>query len=523
MSKEKTTGPYQNTFFLLFVTATFVSNVGTWLFSVGSGWLMTELDSSAFMVSLVQTATLIPLFVLAIPAGAIGDIYDQKKIIVITQSLLILNTLVFAYIVYLGKASVTLLLVFTLLNGVGAAFSRPIMAALVPRLVQRSHLRTAVNLTGIAYNLSRALGPILGGTLITLYALDMPFWIDGLSFGAVVLVILFWKNDTNDNDLPKQKLTWAMGDSIRFLRYTPALYHSILRAVLFFFPAAALWALMPLIAREQFAGGPDLYGYLLGASGFGAVSSVLFSKVASKTIGTNRLTVLVSCMLGICLLLLGFVASKYVALGICLVAGICWQLAFTNLMTSTQYALPKWYGARGMAYFLMAMSGSLGIGSALWGVFSDETSLTYGLYAAGILSIVIAFIGTRFPLDQAKSGNFTAATDIPELSIPTEGENEGWVLIHIEYALGKVDRQEAINKIRTLRNKRYRSGAIDWKLFSPADRSDTLIESFYEVSLEQYERHREQITQYDREQIEELIAWFKDHQGSVDRKHYLEV
>ncbi|MGB3467728.1 MAG: MFS transporter, partial [Cyclobacteriaceae bacterium] len=279
MVSEKESSPFKNTFFLLFVFATFISNTGTWLFALGSGWLMTELDSSEFMVSLVQTATLIPLFLLALPAGAIGDIYNQKRIIIITQSLLIVNTLIFAYIVYLDKATVVLLLVFTLLNGVGAAFSRPVMAAFIPQLISKEKLRTAVNLTGMAYNLSRALGPILGGWLITTFAIDMPFWIDGISFGAVVLVILFWSGNKVKPKTASQKLKWAMGDSVRFLRYTPALYKSIIRAVLFFFPASALWAFMPLIAREQLGGDATLYGYLLGASGFGAVSSITFSKM----------------------------------------------------------------------------------------------------------------------------------------------------------------------------------------------------------------------------------------------------
>ncbi len=523
MSKKKPSSPYKNTFFLLFVTATFISNVGTWLFAVGSGWLMTKLNPSPFMVSLVQTATLIPLFILALPTGAIGDIYNQKKVVIISQSLLIVNTLIFAYIVYLNKATVFLLLLFTLLNGVGAAFSRPVLAALTPQLVQRSHLRTAINLTGIAYNLSRALGPILAGSLITIFALDMPFWIDAISFGAVVLVILFWKQEKKETTLPNQKLSWAMRDSIRFLRYTPALYHSIIRAILFFFPAAALWALMPLIAKEQFNGGADLYGYLLGAAGFGAVSSVLFSNYISHKLGASKLTTVVSILLGVCLFFLGFASSKYLAIAICFIAGICWQLSFTSIMTSAQYALPKWFGARGMGYFLMAMSGSMGVGSAIWGLFAEQTSLQYGLYGAGIASAFIGILAYRFPLDLAKDGNFNMATDLPELSISRENDNGGWIMVHIVYTVNHTMKNEAINKIRKIRNKRYRSGAIKWKLFSSAKNENQIIESFYEISLDQLIRHRKQVTQYDKEQKEELYTWIEENNGTVERLYYQEI
>jgi len=152
----------------------------------------------------------------------------------------------------------------------------------------------------------------------------MPFWLDALSFGAAVLVILFWKREKEEAKLPSQKLIWAIGDSVRFLRYTPALYHSVIRATLFFFPAAALWALMPLVAKDQFNSGADLYGYLLGAAGFGAVSSVLFSNYITNKVGASKLTIIVSSILGLCLFFLGFVASKFIAIGICFISGICW-------------------------------------------------------------------------------------------------------------------------------------------------------------------------------------------------------
>lgn len=523
MVSEKENSPFKNTFFLLFVFATFISNTGTWLFALGSGWLMTELNSSEFMVSLVQTATLIPLFLLALPAGAIGDMYQQKKIILIAQSLLIVNTLIFAYIVYLDKATVVLLLIFTLLNGVGAAFSRPVMAAIIPQLISKDNLRTAVNFTGMAYNLSRALGPILGGWLITAFALDMPFWIDGISFGAVVIVILFWSGNEVKPRIANQKLKWAMGDSIRFLRYTPALNKSIIRAVLFFFPASALWAFMPLVAREQLSGDANLYGYLLGASGFGAVCSVTFSKSLISKAGSNTILLVVSSVLCTCLFFLGFAESQYLAIGLCFVAGVCWQISFTSLLTSTHYALPRWYGARGMAYFLMAMSGSMALGSAIWGLFAEQTSLQMGLHGAGIAGVLITFAGSGFALDLAKDGNFTSAADLPELNFSREEDKGGWVLVHIIYSLGKADKKQTVEKLRSLKNVRYRGGAIRWKLFTPSEKSDEVVESFYEVSLRQYELHRDQVTQHDREKITNFQNWLADHQGSHKRIHYLEV
>ena len=523
MSQAKNCSPYKNTFFLLFVVATFISNVGTWLFSVGSGWLMTDLDSSPLMVSLVQTATLIPLCILALPAGAIGDIYNQKKIIIISQSFLILNTLVFAYIVYLDKATVTNLLIFTVLNGMGAAFARPVLAALTPQLVGREQLDTAVNLTGVAYNLSRALGPILGGALITIFAIDMPFWVDAVSFAAVIVVILFWKPKKKDDNLPRRKLRLAMADSIRFLRHTPALYHSIMRAIIFFFTAAALWALLPLIAKEQLGGGADLYGYFLGAAGFGAVAGVALSNLTKDKFTTNRITVLTSCILGVCLIILGITSHKYLVMGTCFFSGICWHMAYASIMTSAHYALPKWYGARGMAYFLMAVSGSMAAGSAIWGFLAEQTSIAISLYVSGGLGVALAFVAVKFPLGLAEAGTSKIATDIPELSLPSDKDNGGWIMVQIVYTIARNKKKEALRKIRNLRNSRYRGGAVKWKLFSSAEKENQVVESFYEVSLDQFEIHQRQITKSDKESFDSLKSWIEKNKGSIERQYYLEA
>ena len=520
---EKNSSIYKNTFFLLFVAATFISRTGTWLFTVGSSWLMTQLDSSAFMVSLVQTATLIPIFILSLPAGAIGDLYNQKKIIISSQCLMVVNTLIFAYLVYTDEATVFLLLLFTAINGVGAAFSNPVLSALTPQLVPKSQLRTAVNLVGIAYNLSRAIGPILGGMLITRYALDLPFWLDAISFGAVVLVILFWKRKPQNEELPDQKLSHSIADANRFLFCSPALYHSLFRALLFFFSAAALWAYMPLIAKQRLNGGADLYGYLLGAAGFGAVTSVLFSNTITKKLGSGTLTMVVSIVLGICFVFLGLTASKYSAILICFIAGISWQLAFTSIMTSTQYALPKWYGARGLAYFLMAMSASLGIGSALWGLFADYTSLTYGLYGAGLLSVLLAVLAKQFPLDLAKHMNLKLASNLSEPSISKDLDNGGQIMVRTTYTVTNAIHTEAIEKISGLKQKRYRDGARHWHLFTSEEDKNKLIEVYYQSNYKELIRHQKLVTVDDKKAEDELKDWLKANDGLVERTYLKEV
>ena len=222
MPSTSANSPWQNPFFLLFVFATFVSNTGTWLFNVAAGWLMTDLGGTALSVSLVQTANLLPLVLLAVPAGTLGDLGDRRKILLTAQGVLIGVNAVFAYMVQVEMVTPGWLLLFTLLNGVGAAVSGPLLTAVIPQMVSRDNLSTAMSIGGISFNSARALGPILCGYLITSYSMALPFWIDAVSFAAVAGVIWFWSDDRHrDGELPPRVFQFAMGDSVRFLRYTP--------------------------------------------------------------------------------------------------------------------------------------------------------------------------------------------------------------------------------------------------------------------------------------------------------------
>ncbi|NJC26782.1 MFS transporter [Neolewinella antarctica] len=513
---------FKNKFFLLFVFATFVSNVGTWLFAVGAGWLMTDLGSSALSVSLVQTASLLPMLLLAVPAGAVGDLYDRRRIVIASQAFLVLNTLLFAYLVMVGIASVNLLLFFTLMNGVGAAFAGPVMSAIIPQLVERDRLRTAMSFSSIAFNFARAVGPILGGLLIANYTIDLPFWIDALSYVAVIVVLFSWKyKREEEGNLPPEPLRLAMGASLRFLRYTPSLYNSILRSVLFFFSAGALWALMPLVARERLGGGADLYGYLLGAAGVGAVISGVLGDKITSVINGGPLIVVVSALMSAGLLAIGITDSEVVAIMATFIAGAAWQIGFTSLITSSQYALPIWYGARGMAFFIMAMSGSLAIGSALWGALSDASSLqTAYLAAAGVGALLIP-LGMRFPLNQAENADLRAVEDYP---VPKfDSEPTGCIRIVHTYELGEANYDEAVARLRKLRNKRYRAGALKWGLLSyPEDRT-RLIEFYVQYSHRELERHAHHVTREDSERTEEIHQWLRERGATWNTSYFTVV
>ena len=521
--------PWRNAFFLLFVTAAFVSNTGTWLFNVAAGWLMTDLGGSALSVSLVQTANLLPLVLLAVPAGTLGDLGDRRQVLLVAQTALIVVNAVFAYLVQAELATAGWLLTFTLFNGIGTAVSAPLMTAVIPQLVARDRLSTAMSIGGISFNAARAIGPMLCGWLITAYGMALPFWIDAASFAAVVGVIFFWSDDRHrDGELPPRVFQLAMGDSLRFLRYTPALYNSVLRAVLFFLGSGALWALLPLVAKEQLEGDASLYGYLVGVVGLGAVlTGVAYDQLAEWAGGSNRLTTGVGIFFGACLVGLALAPSPWWAYPAALLAGMCWQLAFTSLISSAQYALPKWFGVRGMAYYFMAMGLSLSLGSAFWGWLADTFSLAVAHYVAAGLCVVTALAGRRFPLDQAKGADLEAFTKYPQLSIPADEEEDpgGMLQIRNRYEIDTAQASELRRRLLHLRNKRYRSGALRWHLYQPLEQNGrtAVIETYAEIKYTALHRHDQRITQADQEALRTFQAWLEDHRGVCSQEVLEEV
>jgi MFS family permease len=504
---------------IFFVTAKFISSVGTWLFIVATSWLMTELDSSALMVSLVQSATTVPLFLFALPAGALGDVFDRRRSLLITQTYLTLSTLGFAAVVYFDLVTVKLLLLFTFLNGIGAAFSRPIMAAIVPQLVDKAHLRRAVNLSSMSFNLSRAVGPVIGGYLITRFTIDLPIWIDAATFFAVLVYLFFWRDNRAGIQAGNQPpLALAIRDSWRFFRYSPALQHSILKATTFFFAGGALWALLPLVARIRLAGNADLYGYLVGAVGAGAVLSSFIVGRLTAGVGANLVMITANTTLAAGLCVLGW--STYVPLSL-LGAGICgmaWQAAYTTLMTSTQYSLPHWFGARGLAYYLMAVALCLGLGSATWGWLADMTSLSVGYYAAAGTLIVLSLVGRSFRLDRSKDSNLdlsSIATPVLLSHKSTADSPRNWLITRYTFAPSL--REEVMAKLSNLGASRYRSGAIRWAIHQP-DEAGTLEEHNLTITGTNYAAGRFQTTVCDAGQEEDFLKWFSEQGGQIERE-----
>jgi MFS family permease len=241
--------------------------------NAASGWLMTSLDPDPLIVSLVQVATTLPMFLLAIPAGALADIVDRRHFLIAVEAATTAVAALFAALVWLDLVTPLILLLSTFLIGVGSALTAPGWQAIVPQLVPKRDLAPAVAANSIGFNISRAIGPALAGSIIAGFGIAAPFWLNAISNIGVIGALCWWRSPQKTGPgLPAERFSNALVTGLRYVRHNRHLRATLARAVNFFIFASAYWALLPLVARNQIAGGPELYGVLLGAIGTGAVA-----------------------------------------------------------------------------------------------------------------------------------------------------------------------------------------------------------------------------------------------------------
>jgi MFS family permease len=503
--------PFGSRHFMVLWIATVMSNVGTWMHDVSAGWLMTSLSPSPLFVALVQTATTLPIFLFALPAGALADIVNKRKLLVTVQLLMSGTALALGYVVYQGNATPTLLLLFTFMMGIGTAVAAPAWQAIVPGLVPRAQLQQAVAINSVGINISRAIGPALGGFIIG-YSIAMPFLINGLSFLLVVCALLWWRPiATPPLLLPAENMVGALKAGVRYALHSSPLKATLARALAFFLFASAYWALLPLIARNLLNGDAALYGSMMGAVGVGAVSSAFMLPQLKKRFGADLLVALGSVGTALCMLALASVNSQALAIASCFLAGACWIAVLTSLNVSAQVALPEWVRARGLAVFITVLFGSMSVGSLFWGQFSSLFGIANALYVAAAALVFIIPLTWRFKLQVGASLDLSPSMHWPQPIVEVEVEQDrGPVMITLEYFVNPADKQAFYLAAHKLKEQRYRDGAYTWGLFEDTARSGRFIEYFMVESWLEHLRQHDRVTHADAD-LQDIVLSY--HQG----------
>lgn len=518
---QSSLAPFSHAAYSVLWAVTVVSNIGTWMQNAAAGWLMTSLDPDPFTVSLVQVAGSLAMFVFALPAGALADIVDRRRLLISIQIGLAALVALFGVMVWMERVSPTSLLIFSFLAATGAALITPAWQSIVPQLVSPAHLQAAVALNSVGVNVSRAVGPALAGLIIAVWGLAAPYWLNALTALGVISGLVWWKPEQEStNRLPPERFNRAIQAGLRHARHNPHLRATLIRAAGVFLFASAYWALLPLVARDQVAGGPKLYGILLGAIGASAVAGAFLLPTLKRYLDADRLMAAGTLGTAIALALFGVARHPATALAASTVAGASWIAVLATVNVSAQVALPGWVRGRGLSIFGMVMFGGLTVGSAVWGKLASLAGLpaTHLIAAAGAL-VTIPLLW-RWKLQTGAGLDLTPSMHWPEV-IPVQdvGADRGPVLVTVEYNIRPEDRVPFFAAVNKFADERRRDGAFEWNVFEDLSASGRFVETFLLDSWLDHLRQHRRVTGSDRG-LQEAVNRFQV-EGTPKVNHFI--
>ncbi len=478
--------------------AQFVSNVGTWMQTVGAQWLL--IDRSPLLVSLVQTASSLPIVALALPAGAWADLVDRRRLLLGAQLAMFVPAAALAVATLLGASSPALILALTFALGCGTAVAGPVWQAIQPDLVDRALLPQAAALNGLNMNVARAVGPALGGVVVAAVGAGWVFALNAVSFVAIAVAVACWRPPAHAGTGPPERLVEALRAGGRYVRYSPTVRRLLYRAVLFIPAASAVWALLPVVASATLRLGPGGYGIMLGAVGIGAVLGALVIPRLRVRVGSSGLVTGATAVTAAALAAIALVDDAVVVGLALLPVGASWIAVMSSLNAALQLALPNWVRGRGLAYYLMVFQGAQALGAVVWGTVADRTTVSAALLVAAATLAAGAVVGLRSPmpetatLDRTPSAHWPA----PQLTVAPEPA-DGPVLVMLTYRVPEADAVAFTAALQRVGRSRQRTGALRWELFRDGADPTRFVESYLVATWgEHLRQHEGRLTGADR-------------------------
>jgi len=389
-------GPLREPLFRALWIAAIVSYTGTWMQNLGAGWLMAQLTSSPMMVGLVQAAMALPVFVLSILAGALADMIDRRRLLLVTQAWMVFAALGLGLLTLFGLITPVLLLVFVFFMGLGNVMNDPAWQAITHEIVSTENFAPAVALNSAGFNVARAVGPALGGIVIAVWGAAAAFLLNAVSFFGVMGVLYGWKRRPHEGPLPTSNVKLAIKAGFEFARHSEGMKSVLIRTAVFSVSASALWAMLPLIAKCYGSVG---FGAMVASFGLGALVSAGLLPYIRRSLSVDAMvagaTVLYACVTAAA----GYVHEDFYShCAIMFIGGLGWIIILASLNVSAQICSPSWLRARTLSMYLLVLQGGLAVGSSLWGALAERTSVSTALLAAGIALVVGLMVSRKHRL-----------------------------------------------------------------------------------------------------------------------------
>ena len=492
------------------------SDVGTFMQSVGAAWLMISLTAGPIYVALIQTASALPFFIFALPAGTIGDIVDRRKLILYTETWMFAVAVAVAALTLTGRISPLLLLILTFALSAGDAFENPSWRSVLPEVVPKDDLQAASALNGIEFNFARAVGPGLAGFIVAAAGAGVAFLLNAASFVGVILVIALWRRSVHRRTSPPEKIWGGTITGVRYLRYSPAIRNLFIRTGCVIFFATALTALLPLVARNV-KNSPITFGLLLGCFGLGAVVGAVLMQQARTRWSTEILASTGLATYGFATVAAGTVRLLPALCAATFVGGAAWIvfISLVNVLILNHAA--DWVRARVLSISTLVIQGAVAAGSAAWGTVAAHWGLRVALVSAGAGTVLTLALASVFRLPDATvdltAWNHWPLPDIGDDTLPG-GYESGPVLVTLEYEVEPENVKEFLKAVRRFGRIRRRDGASRWSIFHDLETPERFIETFIVSSWAEHLRQHERMTEADRE-VEERLERYIRHEPRV--------
>jgi MFS family permease len=504
--------------------ASTVSSVGTWMQDTAGTWLMTVLTTSPLLIALMQTAASLPVLFLGLLAGATADIYERRRLLIFWQCWMLGSVAILAVLTFVGIVSPVTLLLLTFMLNIGSAMNNPAWQAIVPELVPREDIPSAVTLNAASNNIARAVGPALGGLMIAAFmspdkGAGWVFALNSASFAGVIWILWRWKRTPLfKSALPSERIAGSVRSGLRYLRYAPSLQGPLIRAFTFTFFVSAVWSLLALVAkRDMRSHGAMGYGILNGCLGVGAIFGATSLARIRRHIDADKLLACTGIYYVATLLILAFVHIPAVAIATLIGAGFAWTTTMSTLNVSVQLSVPGWVYARALGTYLMTFQGGMALGSVVWGVIAQRSSTKVSLICSAIgLAASIPFT-SRIHILKGELPDLTPykwKRPLPALAT-TPDPDDGPVRISIDYSIPPENYAEFTHVIHSLEAVRLRGGAVRWGIYRDAADPEHLNETFIMESWLDYLRSRERMTAADQVIREQVYAL---HRGDATPK-----
>ena len=498
--------PLRHAVFRRIWLASLVSNLGILIQGVGAAWAMTQMTSSADKVALVQTALMLPIMLISMPAGAIADMYDRRIVALVSLSIALTGATALTVLAWFNLVTPNVLLTLCFIVGSGMALFGPAWQASVSEQVPAETLPQAVALNGISYNIARSFGPAVGGIVVATAGAFAAFAVNAVLYLPLMVVLFLWNRAHEPSRLPRERLNRAIVSGVRYISNSPSIRTVLIRTLVTGLIGGSVSALMPLVARDLLHGGAQTYGIMLGAFGMGAVIGALnITEVRKRLSGEAAVRACAISMSG-AIASVALSTNAVITAAALVLAGGVWMLAVALFNIGVQLSAPRWVAGRSLAAFQAAIAGGIAVGSWGWGHLTDYAGVETALLVSAGLMLLSPILGIwlRMPPVGARNEAATEVLADPEVRLSLTGRS-GPLVVEIEYRVAQDNARLFHNVMQEVQLSRQRNGAYGWSIARDIADPELWTERYHCPTWLDYLRQRNRATQSERARHQQAI------------------